>query len=462
MHDFGDLGHMSDLRPANGGYYQLRKWVSIGLSAFSYVFVYFHRFSTAVLADSMAEDFRVDKARLAIFTSMYFWPYGLMQPIIGSLGDLIEPGYLIGIANVISGCGALICSFSSNLALSCFARFLVGMGCSGIFVSTNKIGSNWFTDHQFMFFSGALIGVGGIGSLSSQYPLHFLDTLIGWRMCFLLVGIISLVVGFLAFLFVRGHPKTLGFSSPYPLPMRTAAKEVFRGLFQNWGEMIRIGQFWVLALYMFLTAGAFMNLSSYFGVPYLTDVAKLSKSTASLVQMALSIATIIGSPLLPVLADRIQSRTIVLFLCALFTLGIASFLAVWRGDMNPWVIAVLFFFFGLGANCCQGVALPVFKEMGRHELSATLVGGGNTGPFIGGAMLQVVTSSILRGFPTVDGSYDADGYGYGLWGLSMFCGGVSCLLTFFMREPKRSGGKGSDGTLSPLLDGGLTLESKLG
>jgi sugar phosphate permease len=90
-------------RPSSGASYQFRKWLSVSLSAFSYIFVYLHRCSTAVLAESMAKDFNVDKAKLGIFTSMYFWPYALMQPIVGSLGDIMEPGYLIGLADLVSG-----------------------------------------------------------------------------------------------------------------------------------------------------------------------------------------------------------------------------------------------------------------------------------------------------------------------------------------------------------------------
>lgn len=425
-----------DLKSPEGAEYQLRKWLGIFLAGFSYIFVYFHRFATAVLADSMAKDLGVQKTALGIFTSMYFWPYGLMQPFIGSLADVVEPGYMIAIANIVSAVGTLIVGFSSNLAIGCVGRFLVGLGCSGIFVPTNKIGANWFTPTQYRYYSGALIGLGGIGSLLSQTPLSLLGHAIGWRICLIGCAICSIIIAVFAFFFVRGHPSTVGFMSSVPPPTRVETKQLFSLLFSNMKKMVKMGDFWMLALFMFFAPGFFMDVSALWGVPYLQDVFGYSASTASLVQMSLSISIITFSPLMSVIAEKVGSSKWTLFVFDILSM-IACLVLTFTKDTLPMAAVIAcYFVFGVGSSACQGTALSLFKEFTDISMAATLVGGGNTGPFIGGAIFQTMSSEII-GTSGDHVHYPPDAYAYGLWGMGAVIMALAAFTLLFVREPKR-------------------------
>ena len=431
--DFAPLGH--ELKPPRGANYQFRKWFAIFLAGFSYIFVYFHRFATAVLADQMAKDLNVAKTDLGIFTSMYFWPYGLLQPYIGSLADIVEPGYMIAISNIVSAVGTLIVGFSKTLVVGCVGRFLVGLGCAGIFVPTNKIGANWFTARQYRFFSGALIGLGGVGSLLSQTPLSVIGHLIGWRICLISCAAFSLVIAAFSFIFVRGHPGTLGYYSDAPIPTRVPVRRMFGQLFRNMKVMVTLGDFWMLALFMTFAPGIFMDVSAMWGVPYLQDVFGYSASKASLVQMTLSISIITFSPLMAAIAERVGSRKWTLFFFDVLALGATLSLTFTENKMPIYGIVICYFLFGVGSSACQGTALSLFKEFADISLSATLVGGGNTGPFIGGAILQTISSEVIRTFGD-NTPYPAKSYELGLWGFAsvMLLLAGFCLL--FVREPK--------------------------
>ncbi|OHT13070.1 major facilitator superfamily transporter [Tritrichomonas foetus] len=431
----GSSDNLTDLKPPTGCNYSFRKWFAIFLSGFSYIFVYFHRFTTAVLADLMARDLNVPKTSLGIFTSMYFWPYGLMQPFVGSLADIFEPGYMIAIANIVSASGALLCAFSHSLAVGCVGRFLVGLGCSGIFVPTNKIAANWFTPQQFRFFSGALIGLGGIGSLLSQTPLSVVGHAIGWRLCLSGVAIVSFVIAILSFFFVKGHPRSLGYYSDVPLPPKVKASELFGQLVRNLKNMVKLGDFWMLALFMFFAPGIYMDVSAMWGVPYLEDVFKYDANKASLVQMALSISIIIGSPLLPVISEKVKSRKWTLFVVNIFSLAAALILALTKDILPTAAIIACYFFFGVGSSASQGAALAMFKEFADISLAATLVGGGNTGPFIGGALLQTITSEIMKTYGN-HVHYPIESYAISLWGLSAVALLLADFCLLFLKEPK--------------------------
>ena len=416
--------------------YNFRKWLSVVVGCTSYIFVYFHRFSTAVLADDMAEDFGVTTAKIGILASMYFWPYGLIQPFIGSLADIIEPGFMIGFSNTLAAIGSIITALSNNLTVACVGRFLVGLGCSGIFVSTNKIGANWFSARAFRFFAGAMIGLGGVGSLLSQTPLSLLGHAIGWRWCLIGTSIIGIVLGIFAFLWVRGHPETLGFRGHTKKEKTPPFKQIFVQLFKNLAVMIKIGDFWLLSGFMFFAPGVFMIVSSLWGVPYLQQIHGYSAHVASLVQMSLSFGLIIGSPTMPIIAEFTKSRKWTLFVfCGLSTLA-CLYLAIW-GDTAPmWLITILYFVSCYGASACQGTALPLFKEFSIERLSATLVGGGNTGPFLGGAILQMLSSWLIATYDHTEDSYPSIAYSVSVWGLCAVCCFVAMFCVLFVHEPK--------------------------
>lgn len=423
----------NDLYPCR---YQTRKWVSVIISMASYIFVYFHRFSTAVLAEDMAEDFGISADRIGILASMYFWPYGLVQPFIGSLADIIEPGYMIGFANICAAIGSMICGFSRTLTVACIGRFFVGLGCGTIFVPTNKIGVNWFTAKQFRFFAGAMIGLGGCGSLLSQTPLEMLGKEIGWRTCLIGTSVIGAFLGVCAFIWVRGHPETLGFRGHSRLEATPGMKQIFVQLFKNLFVMVKIRNFWFLELFMFFAPGVLMVLSSLWGVPYLENVHHCSREKASFVQMAISVSLIVGSPTMPIIAEFTKSRKWTLFsFCGVATAG-CLYLAL-AGDSTPlWLVTALYFLIGYGASSCQGTALPLFKEFHDEKLAATLVGGGNTGPFIGGGILQIVSSSIIGTYEHPNDVFPVEAYEIGLWGLSAICCFIAMMCLVFIKEPK--------------------------
>lgn len=432
----GSDSHTFDLKPAAGFGYNFRKWFNICIACFSYMFVYFHRFTTAVLATDMARDLNVPKAKLGIFTSMYFWPYGILQPFIGIISDVLETGYVIAFSNLLSATGSLICGLSSSFGLCCFGRFLVGFGCSGIFVSTTKIGANWFSPAGYRLFSGFLIGLGGCGSLLSQAPLAALGAAIGWRWCLKGVAILSILACILSILFVRGHPKTLGYYSDIQLPEKVNFRATMIQLLHNFEAVAKNAEFWFLEFFMFLGPGIFMDVSAMWSISFLEDVLKYSSKKASFVQMTLSISIVIGSPSLPLIAEKAHiSRKKILIVFVTLSLISSVILIFATENLSIYILIVCYFFFSVGASSSQGTLLAMFKELGSIELSGTFVGCGNLGPFIGGAILQTISSEIIRTYGNLK-HYPKESYQIGLWGLTAVCLVLGLLSLILVREPK--------------------------
>jgi sugar phosphate permease len=379
----------------NSRSYTIRKWSIIIVGCLCYIVGYFHRFTPAVLANMIAPDFNVPVSDLGVFSSMYFWSYGILQPFVGSLADVIEPGYTIGFSTILAAIGSFICGISKTLFVCSIGRLIVGIGCSSIYVSLNKIAANWFSPKAFRIFVGASIGVGGCGSILSQSPLEMLGSVIGWRNCFFVVSAVGVVFGILSLIFVRSHPSMYGFeyhtSKPVSRPLGESIKQIFR----NIARIMKIHEFWLLASTMVFGPAMYMDVSGMWGVPYLTDVLGYSNSTASKIQMSLSLAIIIGSPLVPIIGEVVGNRKLTIISFAVISLG-TTFVFIFVRKIGLFMIFILFFFFGFGAAATQGVLMGYLKELGDSSTEGTLLGCGNAFCFIAGAIFQNFTAAIIN------------------------------------------------------------------
>jgi MFS family permease len=67
------------------------RWLIFGILALHFLLVYFHRVSTAVVAQDLVKDFHISGTALGILSSSYFYTYAIMQLPIGFLADSWGP-----------------------------------------------------------------------------------------------------------------------------------------------------------------------------------------------------------------------------------------------------------------------------------------------------------------------------------------------------------------------------------
>ncbi|EAY10052.1 Major Facilitator Superfamily protein [Trichomonas vaginalis G3] len=417
--------------------YKIRKWLSVITCCLCYVIAYFHRFTPAVLAKMIAPDFGVSISDLGFFTSMFFWSYGLLQPFVGSLADVFEIRYTITISLIIALIGSLLCGLAQTLTMCSIGRLLVGVGCAAVYVSTNKVAANWFNYKEFRFFAGAVIGVGGLGSILSQSPLQMLGTIIGWRKCFIVVSIAGLVFAIMAFAFVRSHPSKCGLVGYNTLPPRGKPCDEILQVFKNLKMTAMIPDFWLISTLMFFGPGFYMDVTGLYGVPFLTDVFHYSNSVASNCQMSLSLSVIVGSPLIPVIAELIHRRKLTIIIFASISITAAATLAC-LDYVSPIYACILFFCFGFGCTGPQGIMMGFFKELSSGpSLEGTLLGFGNCFSFIGGSIFPLLTSGFVKTYPHSEHSLMVpESLRIGLWGLAIVSLTMLIYSTLFVRERK--------------------------
>ncbi len=237
-----------------------RRWVIFWLLSFGYVLVYFHRLCPAVVALDMMRDLKAGGALTGFLGAAYFYPYALMQLPAGLLSDSWGPRKTITLFFFVAFAGSLILGMATSVFWAILGRTLVGVGVAMLFVPTMKILAEWFRAGEFGLMTGILMAMGGVGSLTATIPLAHLSAWIGWRLSFVAVGVLTLILAILVWRLVQNRPADMGLPSPLepgqagaaPIPLMQGVREV---LTHRW--------FWPLAIWFFSTAGCSSPLAAF-------------------------------------------------------------------------------------------------------------------------------------------------------------------------------------------------------
>jgi len=407
------------------------RWLVFWILALGYVLVYFHRLCPAVVAVDMMRDLHAGGTLLGVLSSAYFYPYAAMQLPAGLLSDSWGPRRTITAFFAVAVAGSLLLGLAPSAAWAIAGRVLVGLGVSMLFVPTMKVLAEWFRPNEFATMTGILMAMGGLGSLTAAKPLASLSAWIGWRLSFVAVAALTLLLGLLVWAFVRDRPADLGLPSPAESGgPRAPAIPLSEGV----ARVLRYPPFWVLALWFFFDCAVFFSFGGLWGGPYLMHVYGLSKGEAGSVLSLFAVGMIVGSPLLSVASNRLfRARKPVIVLCAAVTLALTGALGFFTASLP--LSALYLICFGLGAFSSSVVVIGFTsaKELFPIQIAGTSTGLVNLFPFAGGAVFQPVLGSILERAGRVGEAFTVAGYRAAF--LTLFaCAAAALVFSLFLRE----------------------------
>ena len=180
-----------------------------GLAVFFYVFLPFalgHYLSAllrtvnAVLAPQLVHSMALDAGQLGVLTSAFFFSFALVQLPVGIALDRYGPRKVQVVLLLVAAAGALLFAHGHSFYQLVAARFVIGLGLGGCFMSAVKAISTWIAPSKLPSVHGYLIAVGGLGAASATLPvrlaLHYTD----WRGLFTMLGALTACVGLLIWL----------------------------------------------------------------------------------------------------------------------------------------------------------------------------------------------------------------------------------------------------------------------
>jgi len=384
------------------------RWVIFSLLSLSYILVYFHRLCPAVLAVDIMKDLSATGALTGLLGAAYFYPYALMQLPAGLLSDSWGSRKTITLFFIIAFIGSLILGTSQSVFIAIVGRTFVGIGVAMLFVPTMKILAEWFHTREFAFMTGILMAMGGLGSFIAASPLVWLNSLIGWRNSFTVIGIFTLVLAILIGIFVRNRPSDLNWPSPAEfLNNDESPTSLLAGI----KKVISCRHFWPLAIWFFFNCGIFFSFAGLWGGPYMMHVYQMTKSESGNILSMIAVGMVVGSLLLSFLSDKIfKSRKSIMLLSSVAMIAVTGCLAFYTDGISKFGMYLICFFLSVFSSAIVVIAFTMNKELFPVQMAGTATGLINLFPFAGGAVFQPFLGYILEHFGKVEGGFTLAGY----------------------------------------------------
>ncbi len=408
-----------------------QRWLILIILNAVYFFVYFHRTSTAVLAPYLMEEFSASAASLGGMSAAYFYPYALIQPLVGYLTDRWGPRRVVTFSTAIGFLGALLFGLAPTLFLAALGRGLIGLGAAGVFVPALKALLPWFGPQAFAQMNGILLVTGNFAAIFAATPFAWVIQQTGWRASFFFIAGIAIVLTFLSWVCIRDFPPGHAPETAGELEERSGGKTFLR--------VLKNPFFWTLVALFFTYSGAFQTFQGLWGYSFLIDVFRYNKLEASNLLMLIAVGVIIGGPMLSYLADRTfaQRKGSLLSVC----IGVQVF--IWGGivfggkSLGPVSLGALLFAMGASLAGTLSILWAIIREVSAPERLGTVMGLVNPAPFLGVAIFQPATGYLMDRVGKTGGAFPIEAY-QNAFGLCLASLSIAFIISLFLDRRMKS------------------------
>ena len=289
-------------------------------------------FSRAVdpVIPKIALDIGVDVKTAALLSTAFTFPYAIMQPALGTIGDFFGKTRLMNICLAVVVSTTLVCAFATDFKLLIVMRMVAGVFAGGIFPIGMALVGDLVPMESRQVAIGRLLAVGLTGNLLGAVISGGIGDLLGWRGVFFSIGGFGLITAVLAFFAFRG----MNVGKPRAFNL-TAAIAGFRGVFADPRAKICFGS-------VFFEGIVIHGMFPYVAVLLLASGLTHS-SYAGLVIGGFGLGGVILSLLLPFLVVRMTERKLMLTGAA----GAAICFILIAFGLSWYIQAVVFVLFGL-------------------------------------------------------------------------------------------------------------------
>lgn len=390
------------------------RWYIFSILAAQYLIVYFQRVAPAVVAQELIDDFRISGASLGLLASAYFYPYALTQIPVGILSDSWGPKKTLIVFGFVASFGAIFFGLAPHFEFAFAARAFVGLGVSAVFIATMRIFAEWYRGIELARISGILMAIGGLGWLTATTPLALLSQAFGWRMSFIVTGMVSIVFIIMTWLVVEDRPAKKGL--PDLVEHAGNGIPVKRNISGDLKVILQDKYFWSIAIWFIMRGGALFGFFGLWAGPYLMDVYQLSKNSTGNILSMIAFAMIFLSPVIGHLSDKtLMSRKKVLVGTSILNSVCWLVMLLFYKTLPIPALYILFFLMGVTISSVGTIAIITTKELFPAEISGTSMGTMNIFPFIGGIIFQPLMGYILDSAGKTQGIYPPSAYRTIIW-----------------------------------------------
>jgi MFS family permease len=205
---------------------------------------------TATISPNLILEFNLSAGDLGLLGGGYFLGFAAVQIPLGYLLDNKGPKKIVSYFLLIAVLGMISFSLSENFITLLLSRILIGIGVGACLMGPLTAYRIWYQDETQQRANSWMLMVGAIGMLSSSLPVQFFLPIVGWRMIFITLALLTIFCIILIIFFIPNWNKANTQSS---LKDNGSLKEVwqnkfFKSLvpmgFFNYGGLFAIQTLW--------------------------------------------------------------------------------------------------------------------------------------------------------------------------------------------------------------------------
>jgi MFS family permease len=318
------------------------------------------------LGTYLAKEFNMNATQLGLLSAWYFYGNMLCVPMAGILLDRLSTRWLMTGAMVVCSVSVFMFSLSHNLYFSAACRFLTGLEGAFCLVSAVRLASRWFEPRRMALMTGLAVMMAMFGGIVAQTPVTVLAQHIGWRQTLWVDVALGVVLTALIAVFVRDYP-------PGEEAKQVEQKQALKGMGFWSAKKLVFGNLlnWCAALFT-----CFLNLpvslmGALWGNTYLQAAYHLSATNASYVTSMVFLGTVLGSPAVGWISDKLGRRKLPMQIGAILSLFIVL-LVIFVPNMTTLELAGLFLILGF-VSSAQIISYPLVSELNPRFLTGTSV-----------------------------------------------------------------------------------------
>ena len=349
--------------------------------------------------------------------------YVVMQMPSGWLVDRIGVRWMLGIGEISAGILILGMFFVTSYDASMVILLLAGLGCGCLLTATTKAIMVWFPVKERATAMGLKQTSSNIGGIIAAVTLPTLALTLGWRLGFVIVGVIGIMVGIASLILYKEHPsedhqETVVESGHSDSPVsKTGTSDIFLNR----------------EILLLCVIGFCMCVVEYSTVThlvlYLKDKMLLSAVLAGGCLAVWEGGGAFGKPLFGLLSDRLfaGSRKKSYFLLTILTCIMCIVMIFLSPGAGYWTLIPVLVVFGLATIGWSGVHLALVGEFAGGRFIGLTIGFTSMIGLIG----NIIGPPLFGYIVDTSGSYGP------AWLFLAICELIAVVMLCLLREEKR-------------------------
>jgi len=353
-------------------------------------------YAWGVFLKPLMGEFGWAKAETSLAFSILLLVFAIIMIPAGRLQDKKGPRVVATIGGLLLGGGFILASFTNSLSvLYTTYGIIAGAGIACAYVTPIATGVKWFPDKRGLVTGLIVCGFGAGSAFLAPLASHIIYTM-GWRMAYVILGVLFLIAVTVAAQLLRNPPE--GYTPEGWKPSTSQNQPNVHTTYDyDLLEMIKTPQFWMLWIMFAFTATAGLMVIGH--VVAFAIESGIDKMAAAFALTVLAIFNGAGRVASGIISDKIGRTKTMLVVFVIQAIMLSMLIKMTSVATIYAAVAVIGFCFGADFTLFPAATADFYgtKNIGvNYGAVFTSYGvAGLLGPFLGGYVFDVTQSYYL-------------------------------------------------------------------